>query len=232
VQEAYADLTLARTNRKLSRIVSPIDGVVLDRQVEVGQTVAAQFQVATLFTLAADLTQVEVLVAIDEADMGRVVPPMPIHFAADAHRGRTFEGTLRAVRPAPVGFTGVSEGPTQATVVTYLGHIDAANDDHALWEGMTVQVDFVTASHRNVVRVPTAALRYHPIDGGAEPADGPREGQTLYTVGADNKPVAHAVTVGLSDGRYTEITDGFTEGQVIVRQRGGAAASANARRGK
>lgn len=155
--QARADEALAAANVAATRITSPIDGVVLDRQIDVGQTVAAQFQVATLFTLAADMRRVQVVAHVDEADVGKLWVGMPAHFRVAAYPTRSFAGTVTEVRPAPTVLAGAS-----AAVVTYAAVVQADNADGALRQGMTAELEAVVRQADDVVRVPVAALRFRP----------------------------------------------------------------------
>lgn len=218
VQEAQADVHTATTQRSLATLVSPIDGIIIDRQIEVGQTVAAQFQVATLFTIAEDMGQVVVLAAIDEADMGRVQVGMPVQFSSDAYPGRVFTGILSVLRPAPQNFaaTGPNDN-SNAGVVTYLAEITADNGDHALFVGMTVQVRITTASHNNVLRVPTAALRFSPkAEGNKDNITVAHTGQQVFVVRATGDLEAREVHLGLSDGAMVEVASGLASGEEVA----------------
>jgi len=230
VQEAQADVDTATLSRKLATLVSPIDGVIIDRQIVVGQTVAAQFQVATLFTIAQNMNEVVVLAAIDEADMGRVRLGMPVTFGVDAYPGRAFAGALEALRPAPVGF-GAPAGAEGAPsgVVTYLAEIGATNGDRALWEGMTAQVHIQTEAHPQVVRVPAAALRFRP-EAGAEPPERPGHPE-VFVKTAGGKVVARAVQHGLTDGAYWEIVSGLEGTEEVAVAQGRTKSAPRGRRG-
>jgi HlyD family secretion protein len=246
VYQARAERDTARTNLALARIRSPIDGVVISRAVDVGQTVAAAFQAPTLFTIANDLTRMQVLAHVDEADVGKVKAGMTARFTVDAYPGDTFEGTIREVRQAPT---------TIQNVVTYAAVIDAPNPERKLRQGMTAQVTVVTAQREDVLRVPNAALRYRPAgerdsgrggraggDGGGRPAGGeaPRGGGSASAGGGvvpqaradgpaerpgrgarvfrleNGAPVAQPVQTGITDGRLTEVVSGLSEGDAVV----------------
>jgi len=220
VQQAQADVDSAALSRTLATLVSPIDGLIIDRQIEVGQTVAAQFQVATLFTLAQNMNEVVVLAAIDEADMGRVRAGMAVTFFVDAYPGRAFTGKLETLRPAPVGFaTTTQSDPAASGVVTYLAEIGASNGDRSLLEGMTAQVHIETAARPQVVRVPSAALRFRP-DNASDGAVGP-DRQVVFVKTATGDVTARAVELGLSDGAYWQILSGLdgTEEVAVARTR-------------
>jgi HlyD family secretion protein len=229
VQEAQADMDTATLSRKLATLVSPINGVIIDRQIEVGQTVAAQFQVATLFTIAQTMNEVVVLAAIDEADMGRVRLGMPVTFAVDAYPGRTFAGTLETLRPAPVGFGAPAGADGALGVVTYLAEIGASNGDRALWEGMTAQVHIEIQMRPQVVRVPAAALRFRP-EAGAEPPERPGHPEVFVRT-AGGKVVARAVQLGLTDGAYWEIVSGLEGTEEVAVAQGRTKSAPRGRRG-
>jgi HlyD family secretion protein len=161
VLQARADRDTAATNVALCRIRSPIDGIVIQRSVDVGQTVAASLQTPTLFLIANDLTRMQILANIDEADVGKVREGLLARFTVDAYPGEVFQGRIREVRQAPT---------TIQNVVTYAAVLDAPNPDRKLRQGMTASVTIVTNQRDEVLRVANAALRYRPA---GEPAPGP-----------------------------------------------------------
>jgi HlyD family secretion protein len=151
--QATAQYHQARVNLGYATIVSPIGGVVIARNVDVGQTVAASLQAPTLYTIAEDLRKMQVHAAVSEADVGKLAAEMPATFAVDAYPQEKFDGVIRQIRDAP---------QTMQNVVTYDAVIEVDNDDLKLKPGMTANVTFVFAEHRNVLRVPGAALRFRP----------------------------------------------------------------------
>ena len=151
VAQAAANLKTARTNLGYATIVSPVDGIVLSRAVDVGQTVAASLQAPTLFTIAEDLAVMQIDTAVAEADVGRLSEGMKATFSVDAFTGKTFGGTVRQVRNAPT---------TTQGVVTYDAVIDVDNKDHLLRPGMTANVTFVLEQVADAIKVPNAALRF------------------------------------------------------------------------
>jgi HlyD family secretion protein len=153
VSQAAANLAQAKTNLDYCTIYSPIDGVVLTRSYDVGQTVQSSFSAPTLFTIAEDLSRMQIDTAVAEGDVGRLSEGMKATFAVDAFPGKTFEGKVRQVRNSPT---------TTSGVVTYDAVIDVDNSDHSLRPGMTANVTFVLASVENVVKIPNAALRFKP----------------------------------------------------------------------
>jgi len=153
VNQATANLRQARTNLSYATIISPTDGVVLSRAVDVGQTVAASLQAPTLFTIAEDLSRMQIDTAVAEADVGRLTEGMKAAFTVDAFPGKPFEGVVRQVRNAPT---------TTSGVVTYDAVIDVDNKDKTLRPGMTANVTFVLAHVADAVKIPNAALRFKP----------------------------------------------------------------------
>ncbi|HWE22807.1 MAG TPA: efflux RND transporter periplasmic adaptor subunit, partial [Myxococcales bacterium] len=163
VLQARADRDQAATNLAFARITSPIDGIVVSRAVDVGQTVAASFQTPTLFTIANDLTKMQVLAHIDEADVGKVHEGEEARFTVDAYPGEEFSGTIREVRQAP---------NTIQNVVTYDAVIAADNPERKLRQGMTAAVKVLTSHKDDVLRVSNAALRWKPENAPAQQQQG------------------------------------------------------------
>ena len=247
VLQAKADRDMAATNLAFTRITSPIDGIVVSRSVDVGQTVAAAFQAPTLFLIANDLTKMQILANIDEADVGKVREGLEAKFTVDAFPGETFTGQIRDVRQAP---------NTIQNVVTYPAVIDAPNPERKLRQGMTASVTITTARKDDALRVSNAALRWKSDDAAAAPDPQPGKGAAPQARGAsqasrgsrdpnaqpapgrpgrvyklqDGKPVPVLVRVGLSDGQRTEILDGLAEGDKVVVGGGEAGSSASQQR--
>ncbi len=212
VEQARAALTEAEVNLGYTDIVSPVDGIVVSRDVQVGQTVAASFQTPTLFVIAEDLSKMQVNAYVSEADIGRVREGQSATFTVDAYPGRPFPAVVRQVRNAP---------QSVENVVTYDVVLDVDNSELLLKPGMTANVDIVTASTDDVLKVPTAALRFRPraLDdtaasgaavAGARPSDSRasatagRRG-TLYVLSrGEPKPVE--VEIGLSDDAMTAVS--------------------------
>jgi len=224
VLQAKANRDLANTNLVYTKISSPIDGVVISRAIDVGQTVAAAFQAPTLFTIANDLTKMQILANIDEADVGKVAEGLQTRFTVDAYPGETFRGRIREVRQSPT---------TIQNVVTYAAVIDAPNPEHKLRPGMTAAVQITAARHDDVLRVPNAALRWKPDDFLAPPAEERTAGRER--VGAEKqeqpaaagragrvfklqsgKPALVNVRIGLSDGQRSEVLAGLAEGDAVI----------------
>jgi HlyD family secretion protein len=153
IRQAQATLNQNQVNLEHTVITAPIDGLVISRNVDVGQTVAASMQAPTLFVLAADLTKMQVLANLDESDVGRIRPKQTVSFRVDAYPDDTFHGTVSQVRLQPV---------VQQNVVTYATVIDVPNDDLRLKPGMTANVNVEISRANNVLRIPNSALRFRP----------------------------------------------------------------------
>lgn len=211
LQQRKAALESARIDLDRTFIRSPIDGVVIERSVEVGQTVAASFSAPKLFTIAQDLTRIQIDAQVDEADIGQVEPGQPVSFTVDAYPERGFTGTVEQIRLAAV---------TLQNVVTYTAVIAAENPDGRLLPGMTANVEILTALRRDVRIVPNEALRFRPRGGAtrlARPAELPQGARSLWVLLADGTLAQEAVSVGLADREVTEITGaGPPEGTPVV----------------
>lgn len=211
VASSKENVQRAQTNLGYATITSPIDGTVISKSVEEGQTVAASFNTPELFTIAKDLTNMQVVANVDEADIGNVKEGDRVTFTVDAYPDDTFEGTVKQVR---------LEATTTNNVVTYEVVISAPNADLKLKPGLTANVTIYTQERSGVLAVANKALRFTP---------------TKETVGKDKKIVdckgknkvwtlngntltAHPVTIGQSDGINTEITKGLKQGDKIVTE--------------
>lgn len=202
-------VTTAKTNLGYATITSPIDGVILSRAVEEGQTVASSFSTPTLFTIAQDLTNMRVIANVDEADIGGVLEGQNATFTVDAYPNDTFKGKVTQVR---------QEATTENNVVTYEVVISAPNADLKLKPGLTANVMIFTLSQDGVVSVPSRALRFTPqkqdLKKGEKIVD--CNGKLkLWTKNGDTF-TAHAVTTGMTDGKRTQITGGLKEGTEII----------------
>ena len=216
VQQAQAQVTqkaaamqVARTNLGYTVIRSPIEGIVVARNVDVGQTVAASLQAPTIFTIAQDLSQMQVYAKVDESDVGRIKIGRPVSFRVDAFPRDTFAGTIRQVRMNPT---------TVQNVVTYDVVVDFANPELKLFPGMTAYVTIPVASVQDALKVPNAALRYRPA---LDPEDtrtlyrkyGVENGDTplspdravVWKRHADNSIEPVQVVLGVTDHAYTEV---------------------------
>jgi HlyD family secretion protein len=232
VQQATAALSQALTNLKYTKITSPIDGVVVDRQYDVGQTVAASFQAPTLFSIAQDLTKMQVQADVDQSDIGRIAVGQPARFTVDAYPDQEFRGHIAQIR--------LNAGVTQ-NVVTYPVMIAVPNPEEKLRPKMTANVTIDVANVRDVLRIPNAALRFKPDTaqtGGAQQTASAGPGvertaaqmgqrapgitgaggafggaatrqrpQTVWTY--DNKKLTSvSIRTGITDGHYTQVVDG------------------------
>jgi len=225
VRQREAQLGQARVDLSRTEIRAPIDGIVVKRSVEPGQTVAASLQAPELFVIARNLDDMQVETAIDEADVGRLAIGQEATFTVDAFPGRRFRGQVRQVRKAAL---------VVSNVVTYITVISAANPELILLPGMTANVRIVTAQKDDVLKVPNAALRFRPpaaeeksAPAGRRPgADKAARGARVWVVGADGQPQAIEVKPGISDGSFTEILDGDLAAgrELIVGMQGGGKA--------
>jgi HlyD family secretion protein len=246
LEQARAALHQAEVNLAYTTIVSPINGVVISRNVDVGQTVAASLQAPTLFVIAEDLRKMQVDTSVAEADIGKLTPGMKATFTVDAYPAERFSGTVRQIRNAP---------QTVQNVVTYDAVIDVDNADLKLKPGMTANVTFVYAEKDDVLRIPNAALRFRPTpellarvrgdrgdkDGGGTggakawrggagrgrggaPGGGAvggreegRSNRRTVWVLRGGQPQAIPVTTGISDGSLTELSAGdLHEGDEVI----------------
>lgn len=241
VAQARASLSQAQTNLRYTRIVSPIDGIVVDRQYDVGQTVAASFQAPTLFQIAQDLTKMQVQADVDQSDIGRVQVGQVARFTVDAYPEEEFRGRISQIR---------YNAQVNQNVVTYPVILEVANPEGRLRPKMTANVTIDVSSVQNVLRVPNAALRFKPPqqDGekrargnggggdamqraarsgrGRGPAaaagqlpggPAPAKTQTVYTLDAQKKLQPVEIRTGITDGRFTHVVSGpLKEGDMVV----------------
>jgi HlyD family secretion protein len=236
VAQARAALRQAEVNLAYTDIVSPTNGVVISRSVDVGQTVAASLQAPTIFVIAEDLAKMQVDTNVAEADVGRLRPGMAATFTVDAYPSEVFRGVVRQIRNAP---------QTVQNVVTYDAVIDVENPELKLKPGMTANVTFVYAEKDDVLRVPNAALRFRPPPsllaagrnaggarpgsaaaapgaGGRPPAGGTRAGsepadrRTVWVLDGE-QPQPKRIRIGISDGSLTEVVEGeLKAGDVVI----------------
>lgn len=223
--QSQASIVKVRQNLGYATITSPIDGVVINRAVEAGQTVAAGFSTPTLFTIANDLTQMRVIANVDEADIGQVEEGQKAKFTVDAYPNDVFEGNVSQVR---------LEATVESNVVTYEVVISAYNPDLKLKPGLTANVTICTLERPNILTIPTKSLRFVPdpqilepmqltvVDAGGEAPAGKRivwqkNGQTLQP---------KIITVGTASGNMTEVTEGLNEGEDVVVDMASTAAAA------
>ena len=205
VEQTRAALNLAQTNLRYTRIISPVNGTVISRSVDVGQTVAASFQTPTLFTIAQDLTKMQIVANIDEADIGRLLVGQPVTFTVDAYPDLTFRGNVSEIRNSPI---------TVQNVVTYDVIVKVDNADLKLKPGMTANVSIVIDDKKGILRVPNAALRVK-IQDKSSSAPAPK-GPGVWVL-ENNKPKRIPLSVGISDNRFTEVVSGkISEGAAII----------------
>lgn len=209
VASAKEEVQRAQTNLGYATITSPIDGVVLSKSVEEGQTVAASFSTPELFTIAQDLTNMQVVADVDEADIGDVKEGERVSFTVDAYPDDTFEGTVKQVR---------QEATTTNNVVTYEVVISAPNADLKLKPGLTANVTIYTAERKGVLAVPSKALRFTPTKetvGKMKIVDVQGAKNKVWTI-ESNSIVAHKVNIGMADGTNTQIIGGVQAGIKVV----------------
>jgi HlyD family secretion protein len=237
VEQASAALSQSTTNLRYTRITSPTDGIVVDKEYEVGQTVAASFQAPTLFQIAQDLTKMQVQADVDQSDIGRVQVGQIVRFSVDAYPDDEFRGRIAQIRYNAI---------VNQNVVTYPVIIEVANPEGRLRPQMTANVTIDVATVRNVLRIPNAALRFKPPQeetasqpastdtmarmarqGGGGPAGAAgqlRRGRaaaaktaTVYILDAEKKLKPAEIRTGISDGRYTAVLAGtLKEGDTVV----------------
>jgi HlyD family secretion protein len=210
VKQFAAALESTQIDLDHTSIKAPVDGVVVSRNVDVGQTVAASLAAPTLFLIAQDLTKMQVDTNVSEADVGRVRVNQPASFTVDAYPGRTFRGTVTSIRKAPINV---------ANVITYDAVIGVSNADLNLFPGMTANVKILVNQRLNVLKVSNSALRYHPAVETPVPAvrKSGEPQQTVWLLDAKNVPQRVAVTAGESDGSYTEVTStGLKDGDRLI----------------
>ena len=241
VQIKRASLANANANLGYCKIRSPVDGIVISRAIDLGQTVASSFNTPTLFQIANDLTKMQIDSSVAEADVGGVVEGQDVDFTVDAYPYRNFHGVVTQVRNSPT---------TVNNVVTYDCVIGVTNSDYKLKPGMTANVSILIAQRENVLNIPNAALRFHPPDSamvftntvatqtapatngsnfaGTSGGQGRRGGHargerpvfhTVYALsgtGADAKLQAMQIKTGISDGISTEVLSGLDEGAQVV----------------
>jgi HlyD family secretion protein len=224
VTQARAGLDQAEVNLGKTIISSPIDGIVIARSVDVGQTVAASLQAPTLFEIAADLREMQLNASIDEADVGRVAAGQTVSFTVDAYPGLTFTGTLEQVRLNPV---------VSSNVVTYAAIVSAPNPDLNLKPGMTANLSIHVARRDDVLRVPTAALQFRPgadvlraYNAAPLSSAGARPDVKMAWVDDGGTLRAVAVKVGASDDTFTEVLEGSLPEGARVATRVGITAPA------
>jgi len=207
-----AALQSSQANLSYCKITSPVDGTVISRKVDVGQTVAATMTTPVLFTLAQNLSEMHISAAVSEADIGQVRIAQSVEFEVDAFPDEVFRGSVSQVRRAPT---------TTSNVVTYETIIDVANPDQKLFPGMTANVEILVAQRENALKIPNAALRIAPPEGitfeTPPPARLARNERLVYTLGKTAGTVRPTVCrVGITDGVETELLDCLGEGANVI----------------
>jgi HlyD family secretion protein len=213
-----AALELAKVNLSHTAIRSPIDGVVISRNVDVGQTVAASLQAPTIFVIANDLTRMQVIASIDQADVGVINASNRVSFTVDAYPADTFSGRISQIR---------LDAQNVQNVVTYNAVIEVDNYALKLKPGMTANLTFTIAKRANVLRAPNAALRFTPS--GVTPGEPgqsfatptaavlPGQSRVVWVLGPDHRPQTRRITIGITDGVNTEVTEGdLKEGESVI----------------
>lgn len=232
VRQAEAVLESARLDLNHTHIHAPVDGVVVSRNVDVGQTVAASLAAPTLFLIAQDLTKMQVDTNVSEADIGRVKVGDPTTFTVDAYPGRVFHGEVTSIREAPINVQ---------NVITYDAVIGVANPDLKLFPGMTASVRILVKRSANVLKIPNAALRYHPA-GTPPPAMVRTAGHkkeapetVVWILGSNGQPERMLIATGETDGTSTEVVSGpLKEGDRVITAalaKSGSPASSGSPRG-
>ena len=211
VASSKENVQKAQTNLGYATITSPIDGTVISKSVEEGQTVAASFNTPELFTIAKDLTNMQVVANVDEADIGGVKEGDRVTFTVDAYPDDTFEGTVKQVR---------LEATTTNNVVTYEVVISAPNADLKLKPGLTANVTIYTQERSGILAVANKALRFTPTKEtvGKDMKIVDCKGKNKVWTLSDKTLTAHVVTIGQTDGVHTEIIKGIKKGQKIVTE--------------
>ena len=230
LKSAQASLQQAEIDLAHTTIHAPVDGTVISRQVDVGQTVAASMQAPTLFSIAEDLAKMQVDTNVDEADIGRVQVGLPATFTVDAYPGRSFQGMVSEIRKAPI---------VTQNVVTYDVVVAVPNPDLKLLPGMTANVRVVSERRDNVLRVPNAALRFRPTtDNTAQNAvvhAASRKNsneQKVWVRTRDGKIESRMVIAGISDGSYTAINGGnLREGDEVIVSASSGTSQAKSKQG-
>ncbi|MFZ3122529.1 MAG: efflux RND transporter periplasmic adaptor subunit [Thermodesulfovibrionales bacterium] len=206
IAQAEASLKVAETNLRYTRIISPVNGIVVSRNVDVGQTVAASFQTPTLFTIAQDLTKMQIDTNVAEADIGKVKQGQTVEFTVDAYPDSPFKGSVSEIRNAPI---------TVQNVVTYDVVVKVHNPELKLKPGMTANVSIIVSSKKDVLRIPNAALRFRPSENSGMTRQKPK-GSGVWVL-ENKKPKRIAITTGINDGTYTDLLSGeVREGQEII----------------
>lgn len=201
IMQAEANYATASANMGYTKIVSPVKGIVISKEVEVGQTVAASFQTPTLFTVAEDLTKMQIETSVSEADIGKVAVGQDVNYTLDGYPDLVFTGKVSQVRLSPT---------TESNVVTYTVIIEVENNEGKLLPGMTANVSIITGKKEDILTVPNVALKF-TIAGNTQKYD-----QKGIWIDKKGKPVRVNIETGVSDDNYTEIiSDKIKEGDLV-----------------
>ncbi len=207
LSQTEAALSIAETNLRYTRIVSPVNGTVVSRNVDTGQTVAASFQTPTLFNIAQDLTKMQIDSSVAEADIGKIQVGQPVEFTVDAYPDSPFQGKVSEIRNAPINVQ---------NVVTYDVVVKVENPELKLKPGMTANVSIIVSSKKDVLRISNTALRFRPPTEKKDVTAKKGKGSGVWVL-ENKKPKRIAITTGISDGTYTELLSGeIREGQEII----------------
>ena len=223
-EQSQASMVKVNRNLEYATITSPIDGVVINRAVEEGQTVAAGFETPTLFTIAADLTKMQVIADVDEADIDNVENGQRVSFTVDAYPNDVFEGTVWQIRLGDSSSSSSSSSTSTSTVVTYEVVITADNPDLKLKPRLTANITIYTLERENVLTIPTKSLRFVPeeelLTGTGLTADNSAQeaptGKRIVWVKEGQQLHPKVITVGSTSGNMIEVTEGLTEGEEIA----------------
>ena len=221
IEQSAAALAKAKVNMGYTKIYSPVDGVVVAKNVEKGQTVAASYQTPSIAEIAKDLEQMQVEVNVDEADIGGVKEGQEAVFYVDAHPSVEFRGSVTQVRLSPI---------VSNSIVTYTVIVKVKNEKHLLMPGMTANVSLMMQERKAVLSVPNSAFRFKPVDlkAAASNQGGPGPGMMksniaedaakpcVYLAGHKNTPVKTEVVKGITDGETTEVISGLLEGDKVI----------------
>jgi len=207
VAHSRATLNYAQTNLRYTKIISPVNGTVISRNIDVGQTVAASFQTPTLFSIAQDLTKMQVNTSVDEADIGRIKTGQPVDFSVDAYPEITFHGKVSEVRNSPI---------IVQNVVTYDVIVEVDNPELKLKPGMTANVSIEVANKKDALLIPDAAFRVRIPN--QSPYGTREKGRSVWVLSA-KKPRQVIIETGISDGRFTEVISGdINVGDEIIKE--------------
>ncbi len=204
IAQANATLQNNLTNLRYTKIISPVEGVVVSREVDVGQTVAASFQTPTLFSVAQDLTEMQIEVSVSEADIGKIKVGQAVEYTLDGYPNEIFKGKVTQVRISPT---------TVSNVVTYTVIVGVENENNILKPGMSANVEIITSKKERILCVDNAAMRFTPteITGGKK-----FDTQGIWLL-RKNKPERVNIKTGITDSEYTEIiSDEISEGENVI----------------